>query len=144
MLKIGAFQLVYFTFLHNAEVIAYVVMAILALILLIRKPSRRNVFFFVGFLVLTILFEYQKHIVGDLAEQTVNTLYQDDGNQKLRWLTETVLYHVAPVVGWLVGWGMIGLGIWNPEWKKVGRKWRKLEAESKGGKSQKNDYNSES
>lgn len=135
-MKESLFQLVYFTFLHNAEVIAYVLMAVMALIMLIRKPARRYVFLFVGFLLVAFLFEYQKHIVGNLAEQTVNTLYQTGGGTyRTQRLTNLFMYHAVPLALWLGGWGMIALGILIDPEKRRRKQRQKTETEEKSEKS---------
>ena len=112
----GFFYLFYFTFLHNSEVIAYVLVAAISLVMLLKKPSRRYTFFLIGFLVLAFLFEYDKHIVKDLADQTVDTLFLEEGNYRLQWFTKNIFYHIAPFILWIVGWGSVILGITNPQY----------------------------
>lgn len=121
-MKQGLFHLFYFTYLHNQLVIGLAIAAIVALILLIKKPQRRLVFFFLGFLLLILHFEYQKHIVQDLAEQTIATLFLEEGNYRFRWLTKVSLYHLVPFLLWLSGWGSLVLGLIDFHGFKFGKK----------------------
>jgi hypothetical protein len=123
-MKEGLFNFVYFTFLHNSEVFGYALASLTALLMLLKKPSRRMVFFFVGFLLLVFHFEYQKHIVAGLAEQTVDTIFIEEGNYRARWLTSVGIYHLLPLLAWIGGWGGVLLGIldwqkWRGWWKKI-------------------------
>jgi 4-hydroxybenzoate polyprenyltransferase len=124
MMKQGLFQLVYFTFLHNSLAIGLAVAAGVALLMLIKRPQRKYVFFFVGFLILLFQFEYDKHIVKDLAEQTVGTVFLEEGNYRARWLTQAAIYHLVPTVLWVVGWGGVVLGVLDPDFGKM-RGWKK-------------------
>ena len=131
MMKQGLFQLVYFTFLHNELAIGFALLAIVSLVILIKKPARRYVFFFVGFLILLFHFEYNKHIVKDLADQTVSTVFLEEGNYKARWLTNGLIYHAVPTVLWLIGWLGIALGVINPKFKKLSNFFQKKKQEKK-------------
>ena len=115
MLGQGIFQLIYFTYLHNQLVIGMLAAALVSLWLLIKKPTRQLVFFFLGFLILIFHFEYQKHIVQDLADQTISTLFLEEGHYRFRWLTKVAIYHGLPLLMWLAGWGSIILGLINAQ-----------------------------
>lgn len=117
-MKQGLFQLIYFTYLHNQLAIGLLVAALVSLFLLIKKPSRRYIFFFLGFLLLLFHFEYQKHIVQDLAEQTIATLFLEEGHYRWRWLTKVSIYHLAPFLLWLSGWGGVILGLIDPSFEQ--------------------------
>lgn len=81
------------------------------------------VWFFMGFLMLAIHFEYQKHIVQDLADQTISTLFLEEGHYRGQWLTRVTLYHLLPLIMWCLGWGSVLLGLINPKltWGKKKR-----------------------
>ncbi len=113
-MKQGIFQLIYFTYLHNQLLIGLVLAGAASLFLLIRKPERRYVWFLLGFAVLAFHFSYQKHIVDQLADQTVATVFLDDGGASYRRLLDLFLYHFLPFLFWLIGWGSIILGIFDP------------------------------
>lgn len=119
-MKQGLFQLIYFTYLHNQLVIGFLLAFLASLFLLIKKPERRQVWFLLGFLILILHFEYQKHIVQDLADQTISTVFLEEGNDKWRRLTKLALYHFTPFVLWLSGWTSIILGLFNFQgWAKT-------------------------
>lgn len=112
-LQRGLIDLAYFTWLHNAEAIAYLAGAILMLYLQFRTPRRVYLILFVGFVLLLIQFEYVKHIVEPLQEQTLQTVLQQ-GASGLRFqkLTSFFLEKLIPFGLYLAGWGSIFGGIW--------------------------------
>ena len=111
-LQRGLLDLVYFTWLHNAEAIAYFVGILLTLGLLFLKPKRTTLLFFWGFLVLLVQFQYVKHIVEPLEAQTMQTVLQR-GASGLRFqrLTSFGFQKVIPFGLYFVGWGSIFLSI---------------------------------
>jgi hypothetical protein len=111
---LNLFKFLYFTYLHNYDLLGFAVSALISLIVLIKKPNRRRVFFFVGFLILALHFEYEKHIVKDLAEQTADVLFADVTHFRAQWLTDIFLRHLFPLGLWLLGWSGVILGIVNP------------------------------
>lgn len=109
-------QFICATYVHNYEVIGFSVACLAALISLIRRPTRRQVFFFVGFLLLILHFEYYKHISDGLRDQTLATLFLEEPHYRGRWLTTVFIEHIIPFSLWLVGWGNIILAILEPRW----------------------------
>ncbi|MDR0462918.1 MAG: hypothetical protein LBG64_01725 [Pseudomonadales bacterium] len=97
-------------------------MTIISLILLIKKPERRTVFFLIGFGMMAIHFWYNKHIVQNLADQTVNTVFFEGGYYRGQWLTEAIFYHLFPLVMWIISWGSIFLAVVNPKFKFMAKK----------------------
>lgn len=104
-------KLLYFTFLHNYQVLGFSVMTAVSLVFLIKKPSRTMVFFFVGFLLLILHFEYQKHIVDNLAEQTADVLFTTGSYYRTQWLVKVGFYHLLPLLLYLSGWTLVTLGM---------------------------------
>jgi len=119
-LQRGLLDLIYFTWLHNAEAIAYFVGCLLTLGLQFIRPRRLYLLFFVGFLLLLLQFQYVKHIVAPLEEQTLQTVLQQ-GSEGLRFtkLTSFFLQKLVPLGLYLAGWGSIFGGIFlkakNPD-----------------------------
>jgi hypothetical protein len=111
-LQQGLVNLVYFTWLHNAEAIAYFVGCALTLYLQLKKPNRIYLLFFIGFLLLLLQFQYVKHIVVPLQEQTLHAVLQQ-GAQGLRFskITSLFLNKVIPIGLYLTGWGTIFFAI---------------------------------
>ncbi|NMC35638.1 hypothetical protein GYA49_01185 [Candidatus Beckwithbacteria bacterium] len=111
-LQQGLLDLIYFTWLHNSQAIAYFLGACLALALQFIKPRRLYLLFFVGFLLLLIQFQYIKHIVDPLEQQTLQTVLQQ-GSQGVRFsrLTEFFLRKFVPLILYFGGWGAVFLGV---------------------------------
>ena len=111
-LQQGLFNLIYFTWLHNAQAIAYLAGCILTLYLLYKKPNRRYLVLLIGFLVLSFEFQYNKHIVEPLQEQTLQTVLEQ-GAQGLRFqkYLDLLLQKLVPLSLYLIGWGSIFVGI---------------------------------
>jgi hypothetical protein len=113
-LQRGLFDLVYFTWLHNAEAIAYFAGCLLALGLLFKNPKRLYLLFFMGFLFLLIEFQYVKHIVEPLEAQTLQTVLQQGATgARFQKLTSVFLEKIIPLSLYMVGWGCIFFGIWK-------------------------------
>jgi hypothetical protein len=110
-LKTGLFQLLYFTFLHNADAIAYMIGIIFIFVLLLKKPSRVLVLFLLGFIVLEIRFQYLKHIVDPLYDQTVGAMLQEGTFFRTRRLIDLLLNDLVPLGLFFVGWGCVFAGI---------------------------------
>jgi len=107
----GLFQLVYWTWLHNYEVIALSFGCLLAIGLMLKKPKRIYLLFFLGFLLLIFQYEYTKHLVKSLEEQTLQTAIVSDSQTKARKLIDFTLNRLVPFGSYLGGWGMIFLGM---------------------------------
>ena len=111
-LQQGLFNLAYFTWLHNSQVVAYFVGIIITLFLQFKKPSRRNLFFFVGFLVLLLNFEYQKHFIDPLLEQTMQAVLEQGATAtRFKRLSNFFFQKFIPFASYLVGWGSIFLAM---------------------------------
>lgn len=107
-LQQGLFNLIYFTWLHNSQAIAYFFGIILTLYLQFKNPNRKTLLFFVGFLFLFINFEYQKHFVDPILEQTLQTvLEQGATGQRFQQIINFLLQKFVPLSLYLIGWGSI-------------------------------------
>lgn len=111
-LQRGIIDLIYFTWLHNAEMLAYFAGFILTLGLLLKNPKRIYVLFLIGFILLMLQFQYVKHIVEPLLDQTMQTVLQT-GAQATRFqkITKFFLEKLIPISLYLAGWGSIFLAI---------------------------------
>ena len=110
-LKQGFFKLFYFTWLHNADAIALVVGILLILALMMLKPKRKHAFFLIGFISLLVRFQYLKHILDPLLDQTVSTVIEAQGRYGARRLFDIFFQILVPLALWIVGWGGIFVGI---------------------------------
>jgi len=109
--KQGLFYLLYWTWLHNYQVIALIFGALLAIGLMLYRPKRIYLIFFLGFLLLFFQYEYLKHIVQPLEEQTLKTAIVSDTQTKARKVIDFTLNRLVPFGSYLGGWGLIFLGM---------------------------------
>jgi len=99
--------------LHNSEAIAYFIGCVLTLVLQFIKPRRLNLLFFIGFLLLLLEFQYVKHIVEPLEQQTLQTVLQQGASGiRFQKITGIFLEKLVPFGLYLGGWGAIFTGIW--------------------------------
>jgi len=122
VIKQGIIQLIYATFLHNSEVIAFSLGIVISLFLLFRYPKRVYLFFLVGFVCLLIRFEYLKHVVDPLYQQTVGVVVSEEGHFRARKWMDLFFNDLLPLVFYLLGWGSIFGGIFLAETKGGERK----------------------
>ena len=97
------------TFLHNQYAFAFSLGIIISLVILLHKPNRNTVLFLISFIILFIAFEYDKHIVSALEEQTINSMALTQGGAMI-WL-KRALYKILPFLFFITGWGTLFLAI---------------------------------
>jgi hypothetical protein len=111
-LKQNIILTVYLTIADNAVAVLYAAGICISAILAIRKPSRYAVFMLLGFILLLFGFEYKKHILDGLKEQTINALITVQEHYTVRRLVNIALVKAAPIFFPLVGWSFVILGIY--------------------------------
>ncbi|MFZ2026086.1 MAG: hypothetical protein WAV30_02250 [Microgenomates group bacterium] len=117
-LKQNIFYTVYFTVTHNIPVFVYGIGILVSAVLAILKPKRSYVLFLLGFIILLFAFEYQKHIVDGLKEQTINALITIQEHNLVRRIINIVLIKLLPIGMPVVGWTFIILGAYLLRKKK--------------------------
>lgn len=117
-LQQGIFNLIYFTWLHNGQAIAYFVGILISLYLQFKNPNRKNLLLFIAFILLLLQFEFVKHIITPLEEQTLQAVYEQ-GVQATRFtrLTQLFIQKFIPFGLYLAGWGSLFLAIFSSEKK---------------------------
>lgn len=110
-LKQSLFNTAFLTFAHNQYAIAFFFGALIALGLLIYRPSRFATFLLVGFLTLLVGFEYDKHILEGLQNQTLESLSLESEDAGFRSLLVHAFQKLLPLGFFAVGWGSIFLAI---------------------------------
>lgn len=105
-------QTLYATINHNLPVMVYVSGALLVVGLLLVKPNRKLILFLLGFVLLAFHFEYVKHIAEPLLQQT-QTSIESTGYQSVKGkrLVDIFFQDLVPFGSYVVGWGLIFLGI---------------------------------
>lgn len=97
----------YLLFTHNYIAFAYLTGMIVGIGLLIWKPSRFATFIFLGFAVLLFSFEYDKHIIAGLREQTLKSLITTTPHFRLQRIVNLFLSDLLPILFYVAGWGMV-------------------------------------
>lgn len=96
----------FFLLSHNFEAILYSVGIAVMTIWMIYKPSRSKFLIFLGFVLLLFAFQYKKHIVEGLVEQTRTSLITERQSWRIeRYMTlvlEKLVPFALPVFGWLL------------------------------------------
>jgi hypothetical protein len=111
-LQQGLVNLIYFTWLHNSEALAYFVGCLIALYLQFKKPNRKNLFLFVGFLTLLVQFEYVKHMIEPLLDQALQAvLEQGAAATRFQKLLDFFLQKFIPLALYLFGWGSLFISL---------------------------------
>ena len=110
-LKQNIFYTVLFIFLHNFVAVFFLLGVIFSALLLIIRPSRCSTLLVFGFMILLFAFEYNKHIVEPLKEQTLNSLITIQEHNKVRRVVNIVLVKGLPRGLPLLGWTLVAAGI---------------------------------
>ncbi|OGG06244.1 hypothetical protein A3D05_03715 [Candidatus Gottesmanbacteria bacterium RIFCSPHIGHO2_02_FULL_40_24] len=97
----------YLLFSHNYIAFAYFTGIILGIILSIWKPSRFSVFILLGFAVLLFSYEYDKHIIAGLREQTLQSIITVTPHFRFQRLINLFISEILPVVFYVSGWGLV-------------------------------------
>ena len=97
----------YLLFTHNYIAIAYFFGIILGIILSVWKPSRFATFILIGFSILLFSYEYDKHIIAGLREQTLKSLITVTPHYRLSRIVNLFLSDLLPVLFYITGWGML-------------------------------------
>ncbi len=122
----GILRTVYLTFAHNELVMAYVAGLCISAIMAFKKPNRFYLSLLIGFAILAFNFEYDKHIIDSLREQTLVSIVADPGKHfKVQRFISLVITELVPVVLFLAGWGMIFVAIISQGLKSTQRELKK-------------------
>lgn len=93
---------------HNGLVFVYVAGAVISLGILVFKLKRIAAVYLIGFATLALKFEYNKHIMEPLREQTVATVITNpDTHLFTQRLLNIFLIRGVPTILWLIGWGTL-------------------------------------
>jgi hypothetical protein len=100
------------TLFHNWEAIVYLAAWLSALVWSLKIPTRGKILIATGFLLLFFNFQYNKHIVDGLKEQTTNSLITERQSVKTAYILNKTFDRVIPFILPLLGWGLIFGGAW--------------------------------
>lgn len=94
----------YLLFTHNYIAIMYFAGLVLAIALSFYRPSRFTTLITVGFAVLLFSYEYDKHIVDGLREQTTRSLITMTPHYTLKRYIDLFLADLLPMLMYGFGW----------------------------------------
>lgn len=109
-LKQNIFYTVYFTVTHNFLAFLYLAGIIGSLVYALIKPTRKSIFLLIGFIILLFAYEYNKHIVDGLREQTLNALITIQEHNKVRRIINIITLKILPFFLPIGGWSLVALG----------------------------------
>jgi hypothetical protein len=95
---------VYFILLHNLEAILYFFGIFIMTLWMLYKPTRAKFVILIGFVLLLFAFEYKKHIVEGLTEQTKNSLITERQSYRIERYLDIILSKLVPLGLPLLGW----------------------------------------
>jgi len=109
-LQQNIFYTVYFTVLHNFFALFYFMGIIISAGLAIMRPKRAFILMLIGFIILLFGFEYQKHILDSLREQTLNSLITIQEHYQVRRIINGILIKLIPLLLPFTGFGLLIAG----------------------------------
>lgn len=95
---------------HNFFAIVFLCGAIISTGLALYKPSRGAILMIIGFTLLLFAFEYQKHILEGLLEQTKGSLITERQSYRLEWILDKTFGKVLPPFLYFIGTIITGVG----------------------------------
>jgi hypothetical protein len=101
---------VYFTITHNLEAVIYFGFMCLALLVALIKPTRAMILIMLGFGLLLFGFQYNKHILIPLKQQTESALITERQSHRTQRAIDLTLARVLPLAFPLSGWSAIVFG----------------------------------
>jgi len=102
---------IYLLFSHNYIAFVYLAGAVISTILSLIKPSRFTVFMLIGFITLLFSFEYDKHLIEPLRQQTLNSLITATPHYRLQKIINVLITEIFPILFYVTGWMLIFIGI---------------------------------
>ncbi len=110
-LTYGIIHTIYATFIHNYILFAYLFGFSIALIMAFKKPSRYSLFLILGFATLAFSFEYDKHIIEGLREQTVQSLIIEKPHYTVQKWVSVFIGEILPLFFYALGWIFVYLAV---------------------------------
>lgn len=92
---------------HNYQLIFFGLMSVICLVIALTRSSRKFMWFFVAFFILTIRFEYQKHLYVKIQNDMIKSIFPEGTRFKKYNLLTNLLGIYVPVLMDIAGWGII-------------------------------------
>ena len=100
----------YFILIHNVQALLYVVGIITVTTWALYKPTRGKIVMLWGFIILLFAFEYSKHILEPLKEQTIQSLITQRESVRIEYYITKILTRAVPFGLPILGWMLIVIG----------------------------------
>lgn len=116
------FYSIFFLFIHNVLAIAYVVAIFLVTIHVLWRPKRGKILILWGLIILLFIFEYEKHMLEPLRQQTIQSLITERESVRIEFYINKFLTKIVPFGLPIFGWILISVGLFfDILYKKVQR-----------------------
>lgn len=110
-LQQNIFVTLYLLFSHNYIAIAYFIGLLIGIGLAIYRPSRYSTFILLSFAILLFSYEYDKHIIDALREQTLKSLITVNPHFRVQRVVNLVLTEIAPIFLYVTGWSLLFVSV---------------------------------
>lgn len=101
---------VYLTIIHNYALFIYIFGFLVSIFWSIKKPSRSHTLVMLGFILLIFHFEYTKHIIDSLKEQTINSIITANPHYTAKKWLNILLEDLTPIFLFCSGWLLLLIG----------------------------------
>lgn len=101
----------YLLFSHNYIAFAYLLGLVIGIVLSLYRPSLFSTFVFLGFAILLFSYEYDKHIISALRDQTIQSLITVRQHFKVQRIIDVVISEILPILFYVVGWFFLYLAL---------------------------------
>lgn len=108
-LSVNINNTIYLTVIHNYVLFIYVFGFLISIFWSIKKPSRSHTLMMLGFILLIFHFEYTKHIIDSLKEQTVNSIITANPHYTAKKWLNIFIEDLVPIFLFVSGWFLLFL-----------------------------------
>jgi hypothetical protein len=110
-LQQNIFVTLYLLFTHNYLAIAYFAGLGIGIFLAIYRPSRYSTFILLSFAILLFSYEYDKHIIEALRQQTMNSLITLNPHYKVQHVVNLLITEILPIFFYISGWFLLFVSV---------------------------------
>ncbi|PIZ64728.1 hypothetical protein CO051_06100 [Candidatus Roizmanbacteria bacterium CG_4_9_14_0_2_um_filter_39_13] len=106
------FYTAYFIITHNALAFVYSAGILFVTTHMLWRPKRGKVLILWGLIILLFAFEYSKHILEPLRQQTIQSLITERESVRIEFYINKFLTKIVPFGLPIFGWFLIGIGFY--------------------------------
>lgn len=120
--------------LHNYEAIFYALAIGTVTLWALYKPTRGKILMMWGFIILLFAFEYEKHILEPLRQQTIGSLITERESVRIEYVINKFFTKAVPLGLPILGWMLvIGGAFFDRLLTQVMRSYKKSNFHPKAG-----------